>query len=47
VDVRSVRADDDGRMTTQTDATTRPRRDRLSRRQRHAVLVLHIVSAVG
>ena len=33
-------------MTTQTDTTT-PRRNRLSRRQRHAVLVLHIVSAVG
>ena len=45
--MRSVRADDDGRMTAETDATTRPRRDRLSRRQRHAVLVLHIVSAVG
>jgi hypothetical protein len=47
VDVRSVEADDDGRMPTQTDLTSRPRRDRLSRRQRHAVLVLHIVSAVG
>ena len=34
-------------MTTQTDTTTRPGRDRLSRRPRHAVLVLHIVSAVG
>jgi len=34
-------------MTTQIDTTTRPRRVRLSRRQRHAVLVLHIVSAVG
>ena len=32
--------------TTQTPATT-PRRVRLSRRQRQAVLVLHIVSAVG
>ena len=34
-------------MTTRIDAKNRPRRDRLSRRQRHAVLVLHIVSAVG
>jgi len=34
-------------MTTQTDTTTRPHRDRLSRRQRRAILVLHIVSAVG
>jgi hypothetical protein len=32
--------------TTQNPATA-PRRDRLSRRQRQAVLVLHIVSAVG
>jgi hypothetical protein len=34
-------------MTTQIDTTTRSRQDRLSRRQRQAVLVLHIVSAVG
>jgi hypothetical protein len=41
-----MQADDDGRVTTQTDTTTRPPRG-LSRRQRQAVLVLHIVSAVG
>jgi len=34
-------------MTTQIDTTTRTRQDCLSRRQRQAVLVLHIVSAVG
>ncbi len=34
-------------MTTQTDTVTRPRLGLLSRRQRQAVLVLHIVSAVG
>jgi hypothetical protein len=34
-------------MTSQIDTMTRPRRDRLTRRQRRVVLVLHIVSAVG
>ena len=34
-------------MTTQIDTTTRSRQDRLSRRQRQTVLVLHTVSAVG
>jgi hypothetical protein len=34
-------------MTTQIDTATRTRQDRISRRQRQAVLVLHIVSAVG
>jgi hypothetical protein len=47
VDVSRVPADDDGHMATQTDITTRPHSDWLSRRQRQAVLVLHIVSAVG
>ncbi len=40
-------ADDDGVMTTQIHTRHRLRRVRLSRRQRHLVLVLHIVSAVG
>jgi hypothetical protein len=47
VDVRSVPADDDEVMSALTETTTRPRLGRLSRRQRQAVLVLHIVSAVG
>ena len=45
--MRRVPGEDDGVMTTQIDTRNRSRRDRLSRRQRHAVLVLHIVSAVG
>lgn len=47
MDVRRLPGEDDGVVTTQIDTKNRPRRDRLSRRQRHAVLVLHIVSAVG